>query len=144
MTSLGVSLDKIRFVRGSAQDMHELSKIDGVQVVKHKQSDHPILSGVLYPGLHALNVDEQYVGVDAQFGQQMIFAYGYAEKYLAECKKTKMFSSEVALGNKIDLLDSPQQVNKKLKKAFWESGNIVFCPYVSLSFSRSCSREKTL
>jgi tyrosyl-tRNA synthetase len=27
---------------------------------------HPLLSGLLYPGLQAL--DEEYLGVDAQFG----------------------------------------------------------------------------
>ena len=42
---------------------------------------HPLLSGLLYPGLQAL--DEEYLGVDAQFGgvdQRKIFTY--AEKYL--------------------------------------------------------------
>ena len=36
----------------------------GAEVVKQVQ--HPLLSGLLYPGLQAL--DEQYLGVDAQFG----------------------------------------------------------------------------
>jgi tyrosyl-tRNA synthetase len=36
----------------------------GAEVVK--QSQHPLLSGLLYPGLQAL--DEQYLGCDAQFG----------------------------------------------------------------------------
>ena len=42
---------------------------------------HPLLSGLLYPGLQAL--DEEYLGCDAQFGgvdQRKIFTY--AEKYL--------------------------------------------------------------
>jgi tyrosyl-tRNA synthetase len=45
------------------------------------QVSHPLLSGLLYPGLQAL--DEEYLGVDAQFGgvdQRKIFTY--AEKYL--------------------------------------------------------------
>jgi tyrosyl-tRNA synthetase len=36
----------------------------GAEVVKQVQ--HPLLSGLLYPGLQAL--DEQYLGCDAQFG----------------------------------------------------------------------------
>ena len=36
----------------------------GAEVVK--QAQHPLLSGLLYPGLQAL--DEQYLGCDAQFG----------------------------------------------------------------------------
>ena len=45
------------------------------------QVAHPLLSGLLYPGLQAL--DEQYLDCDAQFGgvdQRKIFTY--AEKYL--------------------------------------------------------------
>ena len=48
-----------------------------------RQVDHPLLSGLLYPGLQAL--DEEYLKVDAQFGgvdQRKIFTF--AEKYL--CK----------------------------------------------------------
>lgn len=49
----------------------------GAEVVK--QVDHPLLSGLLYPGLQAL--DEEYLKCDAQFGgvdQRKIFTY--AEK----------------------------------------------------------------
>lgn len=51
----------------------------GAEVVKQVAS--PMLSGLLYPGLQAL--DEEYLGVDAQFGgvdQRKIFTF--AEKYL--------------------------------------------------------------
>lgn len=163
LTSLGVPLDKLRFVRGTdyqlskeyTLDVYRLSSLvtehdarkAGAEVVK--QSDHPLLSGLLYPGLQAL--DEQYLGVDAQFGgvdQRKIFAY--AEKYLPALgyskrshlmnpmvpglTGTKMSSSEA--DSKIDLLDSPKEVNKKLKKAFCEPGNIAdngilsFCKFV--------------
>jgi tyrosyl-tRNA synthetase len=102
-----------------------------------KQVDHPLLSGMLYPGLQAL--DEEYLKVDAQFGgvdQRKIFVF--AEKYLPQLgyeKRVhlmnpmvpgltggKMSSSEEE--SKIDLLDSPAQVKKKLSKAFCEEGNI--------------------
>ena len=42
---------------------HDAKKA-GAEVVK--QVENPLLSGLLYPGLQAL--DEQYLGVDFQFG----------------------------------------------------------------------------
>merc|ERR1739848_86272 len=163
LTSIGVSLDKLRFVRGTdyqlskeyTLDVYRLSSIvtehdarkAGAEVVK--QVSHPLLSGLLYPGLQAL--DEQYLGVDAQFGgvdQRKIFTY--AEKYLPSLGYSKrahlmnpmvpgltgakMSSSEA--DSKIDLLDSPSDIKKKLKKAFCEPGNIAdngvlsFCKFV--------------
>merc|ERR1711884_491115 len=162
-TSIGVSLEKLRFVRGTdyqlskeyTLDVYRLSSIvtehdarkAGAEVVKQVQ--HPLLSGLLYPGLQAL--DEEYLKCDAQFGgvdQRKIFTY--AEKYLPALgyKKrahlmnpmvpglqgAKMSSSD--LDSKIDLLDSPAALKKKLKKAFCEPGNITdngiltFCKYV--------------
>ena len=119
----------------------------GAEVVK--QVSHPLLSGLLYPGLQAL--DKQYLGVDAQFGvvdQRKIFTY--AEKYLPSlgyAKRAhlmnpmvpgltgnKMSASEA--DSKIDLLESPADIKKKLKKAFCEPGNIIdngvlsFCKFV--------------
>jgi len=163
LTSVGVPLEKLRFVRGTdyqlskeyTLDVYRLSSIvtehdarkAGAEVVK--QVSHPLLSGLLYPGLQAL--DEQYLGVDAQFGgvdQRKIFTY--AEKYLPNLgyskrahlmnpmvpglTGSKMSSSEE--DSKIDLLDSAASVKKKLKKAFCEPGNIAdngvlsFCKYV--------------
>jgi tyrosyl-tRNA synthetase len=102
-----------------------------------KQVKNPLLSGLLYPGLQAL--DEEYLKVDAQFGgedQRKIFTL--AEKYLPNLgyKKRihlmnpmvpgltggKMSSSEP--DSKIDLLDSPEDVKRKIKKAFCEPGNV--------------------
>ena len=57
---------------------HDAKKA-GAEVVK--QVANPLLSGLLYPGLQAL--DEEYLKVDAQFGgidQRKIFTF--AEKYL--------------------------------------------------------------
>jgi len=151
LTSIGVPLEKLRFVRGTdfelskdyTLDVYRLSSLvtehdarkAGAEVVK--QVDHPLLSGLLYPGLQAL--DEQYLGVDAQFGgvdQRKIFTY--AEKYLPQLgyskrshlmnpmvpglTGTKMSSSDA--DSKIDLLDNASAVKKKLKKAFCEPGNI--------------------
>lgn len=163
LTSIGVSLEKLRFVKGTdyqlskeyTLDMYRLSSVvtehdarkAGAEVVK--QVSHPLLSGLLYPGLQAL--DEQYLGVDAQFGgvdQRKIFTYselimprlGYSKRahlmnpMVPGLTGSKMSSSEE--DSKIDLLDSAAAVKKKLKKAFCEPGNITdngvlsFCKYV--------------
>lgn len=151
LESIGVPLDKLKFVKGTdyqlsreyTLDVYRLSsmvtehdaKKAGAEVVK--QVEHPLLSGLLYPGLQAL--DEEYLKVDAQFGgvdQRKIFTL--AEKYLPSlgyAKRShlmnpmvpgltgaKMSSSEEE--SKIDLLDSKEDVKKKLKKAFCEPGNI--------------------
>lgn len=151
LTSIGVPLEKLKFVKGTEYqlskeytlDVYRLSSVitehdakkAGAEVVK--QVDHPLLSGLLYPGLQAL--DEEYLKVDAQFGgvdQRKIFTM--SEKYLPQlgyAKRihfmnpmvpgltgSKMSSSEE--DSKIDLLDNPANVKKKLKKAFCEPGNI--------------------
>uniref|UniRef100_A0A7N8WQ22 Tyrosine--tRNA ligase n=1 Tax=Mastacembelus armatus TaxID=205130 RepID=A0A7N8WQ22_9TELE len=151
LESIGVPLEKLKFVKGTdyqlsreyTLDVYRLSsmvtehdaKKAGAEVVK--QVEHPLLSGLLYPGLQAL--DEEYLKVDAQFGgvdQRKIFTL--AEKYLPSlgyAKRAhlmnpmvpgltgaKMSSSEEE--SKIDLLDSREDVKKKLKKAFCEPGNI--------------------
>lgn len=163
LESIGVPLEKLKFVRGSEYqlskeytlDAYRLSSIvtqhdakkAGAEVVK--QVDHPLLSGLIYPGLQAL--DEQYLGCDAQFGgvdQRKIFTF--AEKFLPQLgyakrahlmnpmvpglQGPKMSSSEE--DSKVDLLDSSSALKKKLKKAFCEPGNIKdngilsFCKYV--------------
>jgi len=163
LESLGVPLEKLKFVRGTEFELSKEYTLDvyklaslvtehdarkaGAEVVKQVQ--HPLLSGLLYPGLQAL--DEEYLGCDAQFGgvdQRKIFTY--AEKYLPQLgyakrahlmnpmvpglQGTKMSSSDE--DSKIDLLDSAASLKKKLKKAFCEPGNITdngilsFCKYV--------------
>lgn len=149
LESLGVPIDKLKFVRGTdyqlsreyTLDVYKLSSIitehdakkAGAEVVKQVES--PLLSGLLYPGLQAL--DEEYLKVDAQFGgvdQRKIFVM--AEKYLPALgyKKrihlmnpmvpglsgSKMSASEV--DSKIDLLETPESLKSKVKKAFCEEG----------------------
>lgn len=151
LKSIGVPLEKLKFVKGSdyqlskeyTLDVYRLSSLvtehdakkAGAEVVK--QVANALLSGLLYPGLQAL--DEEYLKVDGQFGgvdQRKIFTF--AEKYLPMLgyqkrvhfmnpmipglTGAKMSSSEE--DTKIDLLDSPAAVKKKLKKAFCEPGNI--------------------
>lgn len=179
LTAIGVSIDKLEFVQGTdyqlskeyTLDVYRLSSMvtehdarkAGAEVVK--QVDHPLLSGLLYPGLQAL--DEEYLKVDAQFGgidQRKIFTY--AEKYL--CKLgyqtrahlmnpmvpgltgSKMSSSDE--DSKIDLIDSASDVKRKLKKAFCEPGNVadngilaftkhVLFPALKLQEFRVCRSE---
>lgn len=151
LKSIDVPLEKLKFVKGTdyqlskeyTLDVYRLTSIltehdakkAGAEVVK--QTANPLVSGLLYPGLQAL--DEQYLGVDAQFGgvdQRKIFTF--AEKVLPMLgfekrihlmnpmipglAGSKMSSSEE--DSKIDLLDNPAAVKKKLKKAFCEPGNV--------------------
>jgi len=151
LKALKVPIENLKFVVGSSYQLtpeysmdnyklcasvteHDAKKA-GAEVVK--QVDSPLISGLLYPGLQAL--DEEYLKVDAQFGgvdQRKIFIY--AEKYLPHLgyKKrshlmnhmvpgltgTKMSASDP--DSKIDLLDEPKVIEKKLKKAFCEEGNV--------------------
>ncbi|KAL7078499.1 hypothetical protein ACQ4LE_002804 [Meloidogyne hapla] len=144
MTALNVPLEKLHFVRGQSyqltepytKDLLRLSSIvslrdavrAGAEVIK--QMDDPLLSGILYPLLQAL--DEQYLKVDGQFGgldQRKIFIL--AEEQLPRIKLgkrfhlmnsmvpgltgSKMSSSEEY--SKIDLLDDPDTVNIKIDSA---------------------------
>ena len=79
-TSLGIPTAKLRFVEGSSYQLTKEYNLDNYRlcatVTEHdakkagaevvKQVESPLLSGLLYPGLQAL--DEQYLGCDFQFG----------------------------------------------------------------------------
>ncbi|KAG0911319.1 hypothetical protein G6F33_007101 [Rhizopus arrhizus] len=151
LSSLGVPIEKLKFVIGSSYELSKEYTMDnfrlcamvtehdakkaGAEVVKQVAS--PLLSGLLYPGMQAL--DEEYLKVDAQFGgvdQRKIFIL--AEKYMPQLgyKKrihlmnpmvpglagSKMSASDP--DSKIDFLDSAKDVQKKIRKAFCEEGNI--------------------
>ncbi|KAL7055689.1 hypothetical protein AAHC03_022821 [Spirometra sp. Aus1] len=149
LEAVGVPLDKLHFIRGSeyqltkayGQDVYRIiaeasirdSRKAGAEVVK--QVSNPLVSGLLYPLLQAL--DEVYLKVDAQFGgvdQRKIFML--AEKYLPRLgyKKRihlmnpmvpgltggKMSASEV--DSKIDLLEPSSSVRAKLQQAVCPPG----------------------
>ncbi|XP_035207785.1 tyrosine--tRNA ligase, cytoplasmic-like [Stegodyphus dumicola] len=151
LESIGVPLNKLKFVKGSDYQLSKEYTLDvyrlaslvtehdakkaGAEVVK--QVEHPFLSSLMYPGLQAL--DEEYLKVDAQFGgvdQRKIFTF--SEKYLPQLGYSKRIHlmnpmvpgltggkmSSSLEDSKIDLLDSPATVKKKLKKAFCEPGNL--------------------
>ncbi|KAL4629487.1 Tyrosine-tRNA ligase, cytoplasmic [Arapaima gigas] len=141
LESIGVPLDKLKFIKGTEYqlsreytlDVYRLSSVvtehdakkAGAEVVK--QVEHPLLSGLLYPGLQAL--DEEYLKVDAQFGgvdQRKIFTL--AEKYLPSlgyAKRVHLMNPMVPglTGGKMSSSEE-EDVKKKLKKAFCEPGNI--------------------
>ncbi|KAK6730427.1 hypothetical protein RB195_007101 [Necator americanus] len=144
LMALDVPIDRLHFVKGTAYQLSKEYTFDllrlcgqvsqrdalraGAEVVKQVES--PLLSGLLYPLLQAL--DEQYLKVDGQFGgvdQRKIFIL--AEEQLPKLKLgkrwhlmnpmvpgltgSKMSSSEA--DSKIDLLDSPEVVERKIRGA---------------------------
>ena len=107
------------------------AKRAGTEVVK--QVENPLLSGLVYPLMQSL--DEHYLGVDAQLGgvdQRKIFILakdlmprmGFKMKahlmnpILGGLTGKKMSASEAA--SKIDVLDTAEDVRKKMKSAFGE------------------------
>lgn len=144
LRAVGVSTEKLKFVLGSSyQTSHEYTmdlfklcavtsehdaKKAGAEIVK--QTANAPLSGLLYPILQVL--DEQYLDVDAQFGgldQRKLFTaskewlpkLGYKQRahlmnpMVPGLQGGKMSSSDE--NSKIDLLDSPEAVMKKIRKA---------------------------
>ncbi|KAH9278072.1 Tyrosine--tRNA ligase, cytoplasmic [Echinococcus granulosus] len=144
LESVGVRLDQLHFVRGSdyelsraySEDVYRISadtsvrdaRKAGAEVVK--QVANPLVSGLLYPLLQAL--DEEYLHVDAQFGgvdQRKIFVMaerilprlGYRKRIhlmnpmVPGLTGDKMSASEAA--SKIDLLESSASVHAKLATA---------------------------
>jgi tyrosyl-tRNA synthetase len=145
LKAVNVDISKLEFIQGSSYQKSEAYTMDrfklegitrisvaqkaGAEVVK--QTSDPFLGGLSYPLMQAL--DEQYLDVDAQFGgvdQRKIFTFalenlpkiGY--KVRAHLMNTmvpglgeaqKMSASEPE--SKIDLLDPPDVVTKKLRKA---------------------------
>ncbi|EIW77872.1 tyrosine tRNA ligase [Coniophora puteana RWD-64-598 SS2] len=167
-TSLGIPTQRLLFFTGQdyqlskeyAMDIYKLCSIcserdakkAGAEVVK--QVENPLLSGLLYPGLQAL--DEQYLGVDFQFGgvdQRKIFTFaelylprlGYAKRahmmnaMVPGLKGAKMSSSEP--DSKIDFLDPPNVIEKKIKSAvcaprdITENGLLAFVKAVLIPIS---------
>jgi tyrosyl-tRNA synthetase len=145
LKAVGVDLSRLEFVLGSSyqlnkdytMDRFKLEGITRVNVAQKagaevvKQTDDPTLGGLIYPLMQAL--DEQYLDVDAQFGgvdQRKIFTFamenlpkiGYSVRaHLMNSmvpglgEAVKMSASDP--DSKIDVLDGPAAVEKKLKKA---------------------------
>ncbi|RGP81359.1 tyrosyl-trna synthetase [Fusarium longipes] len=145
LRAIGVSIDSLEFVIGSSFQWTEPYNVDCRMLEKMttisaatkasaevvKQGEDPVLGGLTYPIMQAL--DEQHLEVDAELGgvdQRKIFTFalenlpklGYKKRaHLMNAlvpglgKSPKMSSSEE--GSKIGLLDTPAEVEKKIKKA---------------------------
>lgn len=145
MNALNVPIDKLEFVLGSTFQvtpeyqmdllractivtLHDARKA-GAEVVK--QVEDATLSGLIYPLMQSL--DEQYLSVDVQFGgvdQRKIFTLAkellpklnYKERahlmnpMVPGLAGGKMSASDP--NSKIDVLEKPEAVKKKLSKAF--------------------------
>ncbi|KAL1413623.1 hypothetical protein Q8F55_001398 [Vanrija albida] len=150
-TTIGVPTDKLEFVQGTTYqltpeytlDMYKYHNLTTTKAAEHagadvvKESESPLMSSLLYPGLQAL--DEEYLNVHAQFGgvdQRKIFMYaahflpkmGYAKRahlmnqMVPGLTGAKMSSSEPK--SKIDFLDSDAEVKSKLKGAVCAPGEV--------------------
>ncbi len=123
-------LDVLRVA--SYASVHDCRKA-GSEVVK--QSDNPKLAGLIYPIMQM--VDEQYLGVDVQYGgvdQRKIFMFarqyhpklGYKPRVevmtpiIPGLIGEKMSAS--VEDSKIDLLDSYEDIKRKLRKAYCPEG----------------------
>ena len=143
--SIGADIDNFEIVKGSSFQMngkyfydtlrmatfaseHDAKKA-GSEVVK--QSKNPRVAGLIYPIMQSL--DEEHLDVDIQYGgldqrKILMFAREYLPKLGYKSRVEimtpiipgligeKMSASDPS--SKIDLLDSPEHVKKKLNKAF--------------------------
>ncbi|KAJ3139443.1 hypothetical protein HK101_003628 [Irineochytrium annulatum] len=158
LESIGVPIAKLKFVVGTDYQLSREYTLDvyrmlasttehdakkaGAEVVKQVES--PLMSGLVYPLLQAL--DEHHLGVDTQFGgvdQRKIFTFaaehmpglGYKKcshlmnVMVGGLSGSKMSSSDP--NSKIDLIDSAKAVSDKLGKAFCEEGNVAENPILS-------------
>lgn len=152
LKSFNVPIEKMKFVLGSSyqltpeytMDLFKLSnhvsqndaKRAGADVVK--QVANPLLSGLIYPLMQVL--DEEYLKVDAQFGgvdQRKIFVLAEENMHHLGYKKRGHLMNKMVPGlgqggkmsasdpnSKIDILEKPKVVKKKIGSAFCAPGNI--------------------
>lgn len=152
LRSINVPIDRLKFVVGSSYqlssdytlDLFKMSNVvsqndakrAGADVVK--QVANPLLSGLIYPLMQAL--DEHYLDVDAQFGgvdQRKIFVMAEENLTSIGYKKRAHLMNPMVPGlgqggkmsasdpnSKIDLLEEPKQVKKKINTAFCSPGNV--------------------
>lgn len=149
LRAVGAPMNNLEIVKGSKLQMnneyfHDLLKMSTLASVHDakkassevvKQSDSPKLSGLIYPLMQAL--DEQYLNVDIQYGgvdqrKILMFAREYLPKLnyrsrieimtpmIPGLADKKMSASNES--SKIDVLDSEEEVNRKISKAVCAEG----------------------
>ncbi|KAL0250655.1 phosphoribosylaminoimidazolesuccinocarboxamide synthase [Cryptococcus tetragattii IND107] len=150
-TVLGVPIDKLEFITGSSYqlkpdytlDMYRFHALTSTREAEHagadvvKESESPLMSSLLYPGLQAL--DEQYLDVDFQFGgvdQRKIFMYaatflpklGYSKRaHLMNAMVPGLSGGKMSASDpksKIDFLDTAADIKNKIKAALCPPGEI--------------------
>lgn len=173
LRAVGVPLDQIEFVLGSDYqysrdyrfDLDKLTTMTSVSSAQHagaevvKQTKSPNMSSLQYPLMQAL--DEEHLKVDAQFGgvdQRKIFAFaqevlpkiGYKVRahlmnnMMPGLKGGKMSASDP--DSKIDVLDTADNVTKKIRKApctqrvVEENGIIGLVEHILLPFASLSGR----
>jgi len=170
LRAVGVQIDNLQFVRGSSyqltpafsRNLLRLSKRvsvhDAVKASSEivKSSGEPVMADGIYPMMQLL--DEEYLGVDAEFGgidQRKTFALANDTISKALGFKTrahlmnpmvpglsggKMSSSDPK--SKVDLLDDPATIHKKIAKAYCAprevagNGILAFIQHVLLPYSQ--------
>ena len=172
--AIGVNTKNLEFVKGSKFQMSKeyffdvlkFSTFVSVEDCKRaasevvKLGEHPKLSGIIYPIMQSL--DEEYLGVDIQYGgidQRKILVFarenlpklGYKSRIeimtplIPGLIGKKMSASDPK--SKIDLLDSEEDVNKKLEGAYCEAGKtedngvLAFLKYIIFTI-KSDNKEK--
>lgn len=147
---VGVDIEKLKFKVGKEYQLSEGYTLDifklanavsvndakraGADVVK--QVDNPLLSGLIYPLMQAL--DEEHLGCDVQFGgvdQRKIFVLAEENLPSLGYKKRAHLMNRMVPGltqggkmsasdpnSKIDLLEEPKAVKKKINSAFAAPG----------------------
>ncbi len=151
LKSIGVDTKKLEFVKGSEfqlspkyfEDLLRMSTFsnsrDATKAASEvvKMGDNPKLAGLIYPLMQAL--DEEYLGADIQLGgtdQRKIFVFarenlpklGYKRRVevmhvlIPGLIHEKMSSSDES--SKIDMLDSEEEVNRKINRANCVAGDV--------------------
>ena len=152
LRSINVPIERLKFVVGSSyqqggdyiMDLFKLSNIvsqndakrAGADVVK--QVANPLLSGLIYPLMQA--IDEEHLGVDAQFGgvdQRKIFVLAEENLPSIGYKKRAHLMNPMVPGlgqggkmsasdpnSKIDIVEEPKVVKKKVNSAYCAPGEI--------------------
>lgn len=170
--SIGVDTKNLKFVKGSEMQLKPEYMYDVLQASSHssvrdahraasevvKMGDNPKLSGLIYPIMQA--IDEQYLEVDAQLGgldQRKIFVLardvlpkiGFEPRVeimhpmIPGLVGKKMSSSDER--SKIDLMDNPDTVKRKIKNAEMVSGDtdngvMAFLKYVIMVMKKDSKK----
>jgi tyrosyl-tRNA synthetase len=124
LISLGADITKLMFVRGTSyqlsqkytMDMYKMASMTSLGDAKHagaevvKQSDNPLMTGLIYPLLQAL--DEEYLQADVQMGgvdQRKIFVFARENMPKVGYKKRFHFMTPMVPGLRTTKKDEVQK-----------------------------------